>query len=331
MRVSILHFRYLRYNSSDNMWEYILSDNRIIQIYCNSSGWANEMLIRERHSLKSMFLGDFMIAEHETMSAQDLEYFTKMVRIFSESAEVMVTNNNEVREVKKTFRIFSPEAQDEYNKHGSVPRNVGFKDESKSANRIISDTSSRNGGKKKDKDKVEAIEKYPCKSCPKQFRHNRNLKVHVKVAHDNASLPLFRCTICPKSFRKRTKLSLHLSTHKESKLSCLLCNFKSTTSKSMSEHMNSSHERDKNLKCQPCDIWFVSENKLQRHVSYHKRVQNKTEKCKKCHKKLHPGLAMKRHMMTKHKKKLACALCGKEDFSGIVQLNSHIVKEHVSK
>ena len=137
--------------------------------------------------------------------------------------------------------------------------------------------------------------------------------------------------MCPKSFKKRTKLSIHFPTHKEQKLSCILCRFKSNAPKTMSEHMKSFHENDRHLKCEPCDIWFESEEKLKRHISYHTRLQSRTEKCKRCEKKLLPGLTMKRHMMTKHKKKLACALCGKENFSGIVELNSHIVKEHVSK
>ena len=162
-------------------------------------------------------------------------------------------------------------------------------------------------------------------------RHEKNLKVHVRDMHSNASVQQFKCPECPKTFKKRTKLSLHFSTHKEIKLSCILCHFKSNTSETMGEHMKSLHKNDRHLKCEPCDIWYESEDKLNRHISYHTRMRNKTEQCKRCYKKLLPGLTMKRHMMTEHKKKLACALCGKENFSGIVQLNSHIVKEHVSK
>ena len=99
----------------------------------------------------------------------------------------------------------------------------------------------------------------------------------------------------------------------------------------MNEHMKSLHGNEKHLKCEPCGIWFETEDKLRRHTSYHTRQRTKSEKCKRCQKKILPGLSMKRHMMTAHKKKLACALCGKENFSGIIQLNSHIVKEHVSK
>ena len=310
------------------MWEHILSDDRIMQIHCSESSWSSEILIKERYSLKSRFLGDFMIAEHERMSARDLEYFTKMVRIFSESAKVMLTKHG-VGEIKKSFRIFSPEAQDEYNKNGNVPEKVGF----------IEDLETPYGAKKNIKPNHEVnrvveiksvpFQKFSCMSCPKEFRHNKNLKAHVKVEHTNVQL--FKCKVCPKTFRKRTKLSLHFATHGKMKLSCVLCSFKSNTSETMNEHMKSLHGNEKHLNCEPCGIWFESEDKLRRHTSYHTRQRTKSEKCKRCQKKILPGLSMKRHMMTAHKKKLACALCGKENFSGIIQLNSHIVKEHVSK
>ena len=314
---------------SDNikiMWEYILTDDRILQIYCNESSWSSEILVKERQSLKSKFLGDFMIAEHERMSAIDLEYFTKMVRIFSESANVMLTKHG-VSEIKKSFRIFSPEAQDEYNRYGNVPRKV----ELENLYEARTNTNVSHEAEKAVECESEAIQKFSCLSCSKEFRHDKNLKVHVRDTHSNASVQQFKCPECPKTFKKRTKLSLHFSTHKEIKLSCILCHFKSNTSETMGDHMKSLHENDRHLKCEPCDIWYESEDKLNRHISYHTRMRNKTEQCKRCYKKLLPGLTMKRHMMTEHKKKLACALCGKENFSGIVQLNSHIVKEHVSK
>ena len=308
------------------MWEYILTDDRILQIHCNESNWSSEILVKERNSLKSKFLGDFMIAEHERMSAIDLEYFTKMVRIFSESANVLLTKHG-VREIKKSFRIFSPEAQDEYNRYGNVPRKMDLENMYDAKTNINSSCEA----KKAVESKREDISKFSCSSCSKEFRHNKNLKVHVQVTHSNASVQLFKCPKCPKAFKKRTKLSLHFPTHKEQKLSCIICHFNSNTSKTMSEHMKSLHENERHLKCEPCDIWYESEDKLKRHTSYHTRLQSRTEKCKRCQKKLLPGLTMKRHMMTKHKKKLACALCGKENFSGIVELNSHIVKKHVSK
>ena len=308
------------------MWEYILTDDRILQIHCNESSWSSEILVKERHSLKSKFLGDFMIAEHERMSATDLEYFTKMVRIFSESANVMLTKHG-VSEIKKSFRIFSPEAQDEYNRYGNVPRRVDLEN----LYDAKTNTNSNHEAKQIVERKSAATLKFSCLSCSKEFRHNKNLKVHVRITHSNAAVQMFKCPMCPKAFKKRTKLSIHFPTHKEQKLSCILCRFKSNTAKTMSEHMQSLHENERHLKCEPCDVWFESEDKLKRHISYHTRLQSRTEKCKRCEKKLIPGLTMKRHMMTKHKKKLACALCGKENFSGIVELNGHIVREHVSK
>ena len=281
------------------MWKYTLSDKRKVKIICNFQKNVGEVIIKMEDEKKNMFLGDFMIQENEKMSNKDLQHFTKMVKIFSESAEVLRSGNKCI-ELRKSFRIFSPEIQAQFEQSGDVPSvSENFEITLKNSFNIKSeekkDEQPGTNNLKNIRPKIENI----FVPASQQIQLGQS---EIKNKYENMTT-VFQCTICNRCFKKRGNLKMHIAkSHKD--------------------------VGSKPYKCQECTETFRQRVKLVLHMRNHRINQIKSEMSNQS---LAGNIVIEKHTEQNHgiEQRLSCALCGKEDFLQQTELNRHIVMNHV--
>lgn len=94
---------------------------------------------------------------------------------------------------------------------------------------------------------------------------------------------------------------------------CRLCNFYSTSKKSLSQHKREIHFKGKDFSCSLCRKYFVFKKTLLRHMENHKKTQKPICICPICDKILSSQQCLRRHKMYIHDKqpsKFECFTCG---------------------
>lgn len=191
-----------------------------------------------------------------------------------------------------------------------------------------------------------------CPKCTKIFNRTGNLNKHIREVHDK-DRP-FICTICSNGCKTKSSLKLHMATHtKDYRFKCNICNAGFHTNFSLNQHQNVKHlgvrftclycnkayqDRsylrahvsschleqeisEEQISCPICSRPFGSENKLKKHLKYHKDSEARNAICDICgrtvsnlrdHMRTHTGI-----------KSFVCQTCGR-GFTQKKQLMVHI-------
>ncbi|CAG9811707.1 unnamed protein product [Chironomus riparius] len=162
----------------------------------------------------------------------------------------------------------------------------------------------------------ENFRKFQCKMCPKSFKIQKHLDLHIRV-HDKK----FSCKYCSGLYPSKQRLNDHIKHIHEytMKFKCEICDKKFKQKQNLKSHQKT---HDKNrlmlLKCQKCDFATDNNTSLKRHYKMHERVEKKVAvminpfKCQKCPTFCKSKKSLSHHMLTVHPKHLVqCDLCGK--------------------
>ena len=330
------------------MWEYFLEDNRRVLIICKENYLGSEILLKIGD--KTMFLGDFMLYESEQMALADVQYFTKMINIFSESAIVLAGPTKSL-EICKSFTIFSPAIQAQFQIKADIPfvlpemkdfqgikLNEENMDATYSKNKETKDTTELSSVQGKEDTSKTSKKKYEEKDADQRladnseriniFENQPQSKIKAKLAKENIQsnrLQNFFCKNCNKSFSSKGNHKVHMKRKHDNNVI-----------------LKKPQVEKQILNCKLCTKTFLQRSKLSLHLWNHKKNMIR---CLLCSLKLPGKSDMKKHMEDIHKdskkmsynketsisKKLSCALCGKEGFDELGELNSHIIKTHVDQ
>ena len=331
------------------MWEYFLSDNRRVLIICKENNLGSEILLKIAD--KTMFLGDFMLYESEQMSLADVQYFTKMINIFSESAVVFAGPTKSL-EIRKSFTIFSPAIQAQFQTKADIPlvlpemediqgiklneENMPAKYSQKMETENTTELSSVQGEEdtsmtSKNKDEEKATDHGLVGNSARINYLENQPQSKIKATLNKENIQRNRpqtnlCNQCKKSFSNKGNLKIHIQRKHENNQTKL----------------KKPQVEKKIINCKLCSKPFLQRSKLSLHLWNHKKDMIR---CLLCSLKLPKKSDMIKHMEDIHKdskklssskeisisKKLSCALCGKEGFNELAELNGHIIKNHVDK
>jgi KRAB domain-containing zinc finger protein len=102
--------------------------------------------------------------------------------------------------------------------------------------------------------------KLQCTVCQRTFYIQSALKRHMKVHSDD------RPNMCPtrgckKAFKEMTELRAHMQKHAGEEFPCSQCDYKATSKKNLSSHM----DKHVGVKCQTCGQVFDHRQKLKNH------------------------------------------------------------------
>ena len=173
---------------------------------------------------------------------------------------------------------------------------------------------------------------YQCKECGSNFFKKRELKIH-RAQHITGDS--YTCTRCKETFKERQTFLVHREKHRKT-YQCGKCDHSASKSSHLSAHIASVHEGIKLHKCKICDKLVETKYNLKRHmVSKHsKKVMDdeKTEKdniheCSSCNKTFKTKLNLKMHQKLFGEKRLKCAQCS-FPFHRRVDMMKHMRRMH---
>uniref|UniRef100_A0A182YL19 Uncharacterized protein n=1 Tax=Anopheles stephensi TaxID=30069 RepID=A0A182YL19_ANOST len=111
---------------------------------------------------------------------------------------------------------------------------------------------------------------YGCDICGKNFKYNRNLKVHAKL-HIKANR--FKCDKCTTTFAQAEDLKRHLPTHPTDagrSFSCEYCSNRFRSNEDLKRHRRS-HTGERPFRCPHCPKAFTQQSNLRAHTRIHER------------------------------------------------------------
>ena len=139
-----------------------------------------------------------------------------------------------------------------------------------------------------------------CYLCDKGFSNPGNLQKHVDRVH--LKRKPFQCSTCQDNFFSFENLLKHSSKkHAEDDLptKCSLCNYTTTISIQLMQHIETHDQEIKKFQCDQCKLSFEAKPNLKKHVeAVHLKL--KPHKCIKCDFSASRGTNLKRHMKSKH-------------------------------
>ena len=111
-----------------------------------------------------------------------------------------------------------------------------------------------------------------CGKCSQYFKHQSNLNVHLKTAHEDEEetamkSPRLICPTCGKEFKKQSNLTRHLLVHTSPEFKafqCLLCEKTFKLQYSLERHLQS--HVGNHYECHKCNKQFVRNDVLSKHI-----------------------------------------------------------------
>ncbi|XP_055843447.1 zinc finger protein 91 [Episyrphus balteatus] len=205
---------------------------------------------------------------------------------------------------------------------------------------------------------------FKCSECGIDVENWRRCSLHLLKAH-RTSVGLLQCPLCSYSSSTSARIWRHMITHRnwKSKVlksmktkkkeekppppprtkyyaekTCDICNRKFVSSKTLSKHVKSVHNKIKPFICNVCGLKTTRKSVLAIHMRQHtgekplackvckfrtrdpstlrshemRHGKNPKQKCKSCDKSFIQAAALKRHIRTNHPeeyKKISCELC----------------------
>ncbi|XP_065075756.1 zinc finger protein 271-like [Ochlerotatus camptorhynchus] len=136
---------------------------------------------------------------------------------------------------------------------------------------------------------------FKCHICERSYRNHKNLKAHIKGAHEGVRAN--QCEICGKNFSGSSYLVIHRRRHTgERPFKCTTCGKAFVDSRALSVHTRL-HTPGSRLKCMKCEKTFSSASALTVHNRLHTGVH--PYKCEMCEKTF-PQYNNLKHHMKKH-------------------------------
>ena len=150
-----------------------------------------------------------------------------------------------------------------------------------------------------------------CSECGKTYKTQNSLKIHIKDVH---KATMEKCPIegCEKSFKLKRQLNIHMTAkHSKGSSRCYLCPYCPYTTHyatSMTIHINASHEKVKELKCEKCDFTTFYPFNLKNHVA--KQHDFNCVKCDYCDFSTRLKSQLQHHINRNHIKEGFWLYCG---------------------
>ena len=144
--------------------------------------------------------------------------------------------------------------------------------------------------------------------CGAEFHRNDQLTRHKKThLKEPKTEKLYHCTECPKIFKSNQNLKIHVNKHFELKFKCIKCN------EFINKVDLNSHIRKHNLECNICSKPFKTKRSLEYHLKIHKN-EREIISCPECLKVFYTKFALKNHQKVKHLgiKDYECVQCSKK-------------------
>lgn len=142
-----------------------------------------------------------------------------------------------------------------------------------------------------------------CRFCGKCFGTTYSLKKHAR--NHKGERP-YRCLICGKGFKQQAHLVSHKKVHQR-RIQCTVCKKILPTIGELIKHRKS-HLKRGMLQCPDCPLQFQYPAFLLRHMSSHKRIQEKSLELKQKVTQLKPQSVFKTFHKV-NKKLLKCSIC----------------------
>ena len=142
------------------------------------------------------------------------------------------------------------------------------------------------------------IKTVKCTECDKMYHSEEKMKKHRKDCH-STDLKIRKCTECDYSTTRRTSIYRHILSHtKERNYKCDECDLSFKCQYSVRSHKKKVHVGIRNYKCEYCPKAFKIPGALRRHLDIHE--ENYKAQCRICGKKfVQPGNYIL-HLRTKH-------------------------------
>ena len=173
---------------------------------------------------------------------------------------------------------------------------------------------------------------FKCNICSLDLKTVLLLRNHVKQVH--VKREKITCDVCDKPMSCKNNLKRHFDTFhvkkESSNFSCEICQEQFTNQQKFLDHCKNNH-RNKSVKCNLCNKWFVSNVNLLHHVeAVHEKL--KKNKCETCQKVFYEKGNLKKHIKLVHedKENHSCEICGKT-FCNEIDMKRHVKLVHESQ
>lgn len=146
------------------------------------------------------------------------------------------------------------------------------------------------------------IQEFPCKICDEVLNSKKNMNRHMSKEH-NLDIPKkFFCDYegCEKSFSMRDTLLKHIKhIHHKVTYDCDRCPAVLSTRMSLSRHINTCHLKIRNWGCDACGSTFTEQKSLKNHYrKVHEGITDKNIPCEHCDLKFINQWSLSRHLLT---------------------------------
>ncbi|CAH1776369.1 unnamed protein product [Owenia fusiformis] len=143
--------------------------------------------------------------------------------------------------------------------------------------------------------------RYKCSSCPKEYRHKKNLMAHSRTAHDPAYDKGTLCPHCGQMFTHKSTLQRHINRHThEVEYTCVRCKKKFYTESNLNQHQETCGLKVQKYKCSVCCKCFKAKGYLSDHMGSHDDPER--YQCSFCPTSFGHRGSLHMHIMKKHAK-----------------------------
>lgn len=148
-----------------------------------------------------------------------------------------------------------------------------------------------------------------CDFCNKIFHKKCSLYLHLMKFH-RTDEPEVLCEYCPKLFHAEKQMQMHVARYhrrvmkRQKRLVCEDCKETFKTKRTLQRHQRQACKfnleakiYNKPYRCELCNLKFVAQDTLKRHIKYCKFNENRQRiKCEKCHKDFSRLNVLRLHM-----------------------------------